>query len=77
MSSFLMLVLLKRLMINSMEDLSMEDPLDLIALLKERDQLEARVDSVAKVDLEVKVDTVVEDSKTTEVLEIKETQEWT
>ena len=64
-------------MINSMEDLSMEDPLDLIALLKERDQLEARVDSVAKVDLEVKVDTVVEDSKTTEVLEIKETQEWT
>ena len=72
-----MLRLLKKLMINLMEDLLMEDQLDLIALLKERDQLEARVDSVAKVDLEVKVDTVVEDSKTTEVLEIKETQEWT
>ena len=71
MSSFLMFQLLKKLMTNLMEDLLMEDPSDLIVLLKERDQLEAREDSVVKVDL------VAEDSKTTEVLEIKETQEWT
>ena len=71
MSSFLMFQLLKKLMTNLMEDLLMEDPSDLIVLLKERDQLEVRVD------LEVKADSVVEDSKTTEVLEIKETQEWT
>ena len=55
MSSFLTLILLKKLMMNLMEDLLTEDRSDLIVLLKERDQLEARADMAVKVVKVVKV----------------------
>ena len=70
MSNSLMLTQPKKHIINSMEDNLMEEKSDLIVLLKDKDQLEVKVDSkVVKVDKE--------DSKIIEVLETLETQEWT